>query len=77
MFNFKWQPVSAGIKFERLGHIEKRSSRPGDLGSTPQQTGAPGTFSAAAQSSTDKQAQQMVNHFECHHLISEKFHLVT
>jgi hypothetical protein len=31
MYNFKWQPVSAGIKFERFGPVRPR---PGELGST-------------------------------------------
>lgn len=35
MYNFKWQPVSAGIKFERLGPIR---AKPGELGAAGQST---------------------------------------
>ena len=66
MFNFKWQPFSAGIKFGRLGHVDshKRDDFKG---------GGLGEVQVATQ---DKIGQQMVNHFEYHHLITEKYNLL-
>lgn len=78
MYNFKWQPVSAGIKFERLGPVRPK---PGELGSTGTASAiAPATLGNNEQSSNGDNGtemnnlgvKQMVNHLEFHHYISEK-----
>lgn len=79
MFNFKWQPFSNGIKFARLGHMEQ--PKPGDLGATGQANAYSGITALKLQqsvqnSSNDKQGCQMVNHFEAHKLLTEKFNLL-
>ena len=35
MFNFKWNPVSDGIKFARLGHVEPVKREQGSIGVKP------------------------------------------
>lgn len=79
MFNFKWQPFSNGIKFARLGHMEQ--PKPGELGSTGQVNAYSGITALKQQHSVqavsnDKQGCQMVNHFEEHKLLTEKFNLL-
>lgn len=71
MYNFKWQPVSYGIKFERLGPV--RPPKPGEWGSSGNQGGAStngGNPPPEGDSVND--IKQMVNHLEFHHIISEK-----
>lgn len=78
MFNFKWQPFSNGIKFARLGHMEQ--TKPGDLGATGQVNAYSGITALKQQQSiqvtNDKQGCQMVNHFEAHKLLTEKYNLL-
>lgn len=73
MYNFKWQPVSAGIKFERLGPVRPK---PGELGSTGPTSTMAGTGLGLGQEVTLEAegmgVKQMVNHLEYHHYISEK-----
>lgn len=81
MYNFKWQPVSAGIKFERLGPVRPK---PGELGSTGPSSAMAGVSGGQLSnqdnsSSIDAYAEiggvgvkQMVNHLEFHYHISEK-----
>ena len=49
MYNFKWQPVSSGIKFERLGPVRPK---PGELGAT----GPSSAIAAGAPSSAENDA---------------------
>mmetsp|Transcript_29026 Transcript_29026/g.27990 ORF Transcript_29026/g.27990 Transcript_29026/m.27990 type:complete len:139 (-) Transcript_29026:1633-2049(-) len=71
MYNFKWQPVSYGIKFERLSPMKPR---PGEIGSSSGTIGGY-TMNNGAKEGQEFKSQQMVNHFEFHHLISEKANL--
>lgn len=75
MYNFKWQPVSYGIKFDRLGPV--RPAKPGEWGSSGNQGGSNGGNGNAPGATEDVvtngyDIKQMVNHLEFHHIISEK-----
>lgn len=77
LFNFKWQPVSYGIKFERLSHQkgvikDDRAPFTGG-GASSAQFSSFSTASTAAESTSN--IKQLVNHVECHHVISEKSNL--
>jgi len=77
-YNFKWQPFSNGIKFARLGHMEQ--AKPGELGSTGVANAYSGITALKQQQLTqvanDKAGCQMVNHFEAHKLLTEKYNLL-
>lgn len=87
MFNFKWQPVSFGIKFELLSPIKPKIGEIGTgIGSTQYNTfsSSIGGSTAASSNGSSNVSQvsndnvfhrQMVNHVENHHLISEKANL--
>lgn len=69
MFNFKWNPVSDGIKFGRLGH--------NDPNKQPQSFhGGPTSKDTGKETVQDKVNLQMVNHFENHQLLTEKYNLL-
>ena len=85
MFNFKWQPVSFGIKFERLSPIKPKM---GEIGSSSSNFGGAfssymnssstaynGNGSSSNQTTENVQLKQTVNHFEGHHYVSEKANL--
>ena len=59
MFNFKWLPVSDGIKFARLGHMDPNQNK--DKPSIGNRT-----TEGHAASGQDKFSLQMVNHLEHH-----------
>jgi hypothetical protein len=76
MYNFKWQPVSYGIKFDRLGPVR---SKPGEWGSSGNQASnnggsgnAPGPSDDGVGPGNAIDIKQLVNHLEFHHIISEK-----
>ena len=73
MYNFKWQPVSYGIKFERLGPPR---AKPGEIGGVGMSSGAGNELddggAGAVTSFNAYDIKQMVNHVEFHHIISEK-----
>ena len=71
MFNFKWNPTSEGIKFGRLGHVDP-NKQPHSMGIVPKKEGD----KDKAFSSQDKVSLQMVNHFEHHQLLTEKYNLL-
>lgn len=77
MFNFKWSPFSGGIKFGTLGHT--------NYGEKREEVGHPNHSSHHSQVNStnnassnyqDKLSQQVVNHFEQHQLITEKYNLL-
>ena len=80
MYNFKWQPVSAGIKFERLGPLRPK---PGELGSTGPSSAIAGGADKSTMDNggsngefgndqTFAGVKQVVNHLEFHQIVSEK-----
>lgn len=77
MYNFKWQPVSYGIKFDRLGPVRsKPGGEWGSSGNTANNNGgsgnAPGPSDDGVGPGNAIDIKQMVNHLEFHHIISEK-----
>ena len=73
MFNFKWNPVSDGIKFARLGHTDPGMREKGTMGQKPLKEGQKEQHGPPVQ---DKFSLQMVNHFEHHQLLTEKYNLL-
>lgn len=80
MFNFKWQPVSNGIRYERLG---AQKHKPDGYGIGNNLTsfnttmgGGPTVDANGAPTISDLNSRQVVNHVENHHLISEKYNLL-
>jgi len=75
MFNFKWAPVSDGIKFARLGHVELFKREQGTMGTKPRgdATKEEGPRFVPV---PDKVNFQMVNHFEQHQMLTEKYNLL-
>lgn len=63
MFNFKWNPVSDGIKFARLGHVDPGKREQSTMGQKPSKDTKDG---GALVSTQDKVNLQMVNHLEHH-----------
>ena len=59
MYNFKWQPVSYGIKFELLSPLKPK---PGEIGGGNQFS----TFQSNIENNPTENIKQMVNHFEFH-----------
>lgn len=74
LFNFKWQPVSNGIRFDRLGSKGvKQGTLNEGYGMAHQLTsfnatmgGGPGSSEAKENTLSDLNARQAVNHFEAH-----------
>ena len=92
LYNFKWQPVSRGIRFDRLGQ-KNPASGPGGIGGSntgagqaPKNTAVNHVSEMANSTSqnghsssltiSDLNSRQIVNHFEFHHLITEKYNLL-
>ena len=80
MFNFKWQPVSNGIRYERLG---AQKHKPDGYGIGNNLTsfnttmgGGPTVDANGAPTISDLNSRQVVNHVENHQLISEKYNLL-
>ena len=87
MFNFKWTPVSDGIKWGRLGHVDPHKREKGTMGQKPaleNKRSDPGASKLVKENSKDhppapaqdKISQQMVNHIEHHQLLTEKYNLL-
>lgn len=70
MFNFKWQPTSGGLNFNRLGNQSRVEHNPNSsFGSSTQNM-------VAAPIVGENSHKQLVNHLEFHQLLSEKFNLL-
>lgn len=73
MFNFKWQPTSGGLNFNRLGNQSRIEHNPTSFFSS---------FGSSIQNITaapivgENSHKQLVNHMEFHQLLSEKFNLL-
>jgi len=82
MFNFKWQPTSHGIRYERLGGVQPKSGENNFTFNTTLGGGNPNNPGTSTGSSKDPptlsaiNSRQLVNHYENHHLITEKFNLL-
>ena len=81
MFNFKWQPTSSGIRYERLGAPKPKPGEGYGIGNN--MTSFNATMGGNAQTSqgeaptiSDLNSRQMVNHLEKHQLITEKYNLL-
>lgn len=65
MFNFKWNPVSDGIKFARLGHNDLGKREQGTMGQKAKDKDGKNKESYN-EPMQDKVNLQMVNHLEYH-----------
>ena len=65
MFNFKWNPVSDGIKFARLGHHDFGKREQGTMGQKAKEKDGKNKESYN-EPMQDKVNLQMVNHLEHH-----------
>ncbi len=76
MFNFRWHPVSTGIRFDRLtGHKQKGGENFG-MGNNLTSFNATLGPQADGTSVAELNQRQMVNHLENHPLTTEKFNLL-
>lgn len=73
LYNFKWQPTSSGINYNRLGNNTKDSDPKTQLSST---FGPPVKDPGLASVAFEQKAKQLVNHVEHHALLTEKFNLL-
>lgn len=83
LFNFRWQPVSNGIRFDRLGTKGAKQANANEgYGMANQLTSFNATMGGGSAAEpkentlSDLNARQAVNHFEAHQLITEKFNLL-
>jgi hypothetical protein len=68
MYNFKWQPTSHGIKFERMGSQFNKD--------VPVISTMGGGSAKENTTIAELQSRQLINHVENHHFLTEKCNLL-
>jgi len=75
MFNFKWQPTSNYINFKILGN-RIRQAPEGQSSGTSTFGGGPISIDNHKTTVNEALAKQLVNHFESHQQLTEKYNLL-